>query len=174
MSQLNLAGRKQRRQISSVPLWLYSGLQWIRWCSLILQKGHLLYRVYWSKCSCNLGTLRDTTRKWKWSRSVVSNSLRHHGLYIAHQAPLSMGFSGQEYWSGSLFPSPNVIWEHSERHNQKWCLIWGSYDQVKMRPKKKKKEKKLTITAWSVLTGWYGFGNPNSSNQLYLHFWENM
>ena len=25
----------------------------------------------------------------------------------AHQAPLSMGFSRQEYWSGLLFPSPN-------------------------------------------------------------------
>ena len=26
--------------------------------------------------------------------------------YIAHQAPLSMGFSMQEYWSGLPFPSP--------------------------------------------------------------------
>ena len=25
---------------------------------------------------------------------------------IAHQAPLSMGFSGQEYWSGLPFPPP--------------------------------------------------------------------
>ena len=25
----------------------------------------------------------------------------------AHQAPLSMGFSKQEYWSGLPFPSPN-------------------------------------------------------------------
>ena len=25
---------------------------------------------------------------------------------IAHQAPLSMGFSGHEYWSGVPFPSP--------------------------------------------------------------------
>ena len=27
---------------------------------------------------------------------------------IAHQAPLSMGFSGQEYWSGLPFPSPKL------------------------------------------------------------------
>ena len=26
---------------------------------------------------------------------------------VAHQAPLSMGFSRQEYWSGLPFPSPN-------------------------------------------------------------------
>ena len=25
---------------------------------------------------------------------------------VAHQAPLSMGFSRQEYWSGLPFPSP--------------------------------------------------------------------
>ena len=30
----------------------------------------------------------------------------------AHQAPLSLGFSRQEYWSGLPFPSPN---NHGER-----------------------------------------------------------
>ena len=25
---------------------------------------------------------------------------------VAHQVPLSMGFSRQDYWSGLLFPSP--------------------------------------------------------------------
>ena len=28
---------------------------------------------------------------------------------VAHQAPLSMGFSRQEYWTGLLFPSPGVL-----------------------------------------------------------------
>ena len=28
---------------------------------------------------------------------------------IAHQTPLSVGFSRQEYWSGLLFPSPGDI-----------------------------------------------------------------
>ena len=41
-------------------------------------------------------------KKEKWSRSVMSDSLRPHG----HQAPPSMGFSRQEYWSGLPFPSP--------------------------------------------------------------------
>ena len=35
---------------------------------------------------------------------VVSNSSSPHGLYVAHQVPLSMGFSRQEYWSGLPFP----------------------------------------------------------------------
>ena len=43
------------------------------------------------------------------SRSVKSNSLLPHGLYVAHQAPLSMGISRQEYWSGLPFPSPGDL-----------------------------------------------------------------
>ena len=44
------------------------------------------------------------------SCSVVSDSLQPCGLYVAHQAPLapqaplSVGFSRQEYWSGQPFP----------------------------------------------------------------------
>ena len=41
------------------------------------------------------------------SRSVVSNSATP--WTIAHQAPLSMRFSRQEYWSGLPFPSPGVL-----------------------------------------------------------------
>ena len=41
---------------------------------------------------------------WKWSRSVVSDSSRPPWT-AAHQAPPSMGFSRQEYWSGVPLPS---------------------------------------------------------------------
>ena len=41
-------------------------------------------------------------------------SLSHVQLFmtprtVAHQAPLSMGFSRQEYWSGLPFPSPGKL-----------------------------------------------------------------
>ena len=36
---------------------------------------------------------------------VKSLSLVLLSLNVAHQAPLSMGFSRQEYWSGLPFPS---------------------------------------------------------------------
>ena len=44
----------------------------------------------------------------------VCQSLRHVQLFVtpcaeACQAPLSMGFSRQEYWSGSPFPSPGDL-----------------------------------------------------------------
>ena len=43
------------------------------------------------------------------SCSVVSDSLRPHGLYVTYQAPQSMEFSRQEYWSGLPFPSPGDL-----------------------------------------------------------------
>ena len=42
------------------------------------------------------------------SCSVVSDSLRPPWA-VAHQAPLSMEFSRQEYWSGQPFPSPRDL-----------------------------------------------------------------
>ena len=46
---------------------------------------------------------------WKWKVKV--KSLSHVWLFVtpwtaAYQAPLSMGFSRQEYWSGVPLPSP--------------------------------------------------------------------
>ena len=43
------------------------------------------------------------------SLSVISDSLQPHGLYIAHQAPLSLEFSREEYWSGLPFPIPKDL-----------------------------------------------------------------
>ena len=42
------------------------------------------------------------------SQSVMSDSLWPHELYVAHQAPPSMGFSMQECWSGLPFPSQGI------------------------------------------------------------------
>ena len=40
-----------------------------------------------------------------FNRSVMSNSLQPHVLYIACKAPLSMGFPRQEYRNALPFPS---------------------------------------------------------------------
>ena len=48
------------------------------------------------------------SEKWQWSSSFGSDSERPHGLlhpWDESQAPLSMGFSRQEYWSRLPFPS---------------------------------------------------------------------
>ena len=49
---------------------------------------------------------------WKWKNKVKSLSrvwLLATPWTAASQAPLSMGFSRKEYWSGLPFPSPNRI-----------------------------------------------------------------
>ena len=38
-----------------------------------------------------------------FSRKVASDGLGPHGLYVAHQALLSVGFPRQEYWNGLPF-----------------------------------------------------------------------
>jgi len=54
----------------------------------------------------------------------------------AHQAPLSMGFSGQEYWSGLPFPSPHSnpiswyyypsVWKWGSQSTWKLNMVPGS------------------------------------------------
>ena len=39
----------------------------------------------------------------------MSDSLHPYGLYVACQAPLSMGFSRQEYWTGFPCPPPGDL-----------------------------------------------------------------
>ena len=51
---------------------------------------------------------------WRKVEKVKVKSLSHVRLFVtpwtvAHQAPLSMGFSRQEYWSGLPFPSPGDL-----------------------------------------------------------------
>ena len=51
---------------------------------------------------------------WKWKVKVKSLSrvqLRAIPWTAAYQAPPSMGFSRQEYWSGEPLPSPTTLWE---------------------------------------------------------------
>ena len=56
---------------------------------------------------------------WKWKGKVKSFS--HVQLWAtpwtaAHQAPPSMGFSRQEYWSGLPLPSPRITVEINLNH----------------------------------------------------------
>ena len=76
---------------------------------------------------------------WKWKEKV--KSLSHVRLFAtpwaaAYQAPPSMGFSRQEYWSGVPLPSPHLnvyiyIIIHFSHHCRSWkslkeCIYWKS------------------------------------------------
>jgi len=61
---------------------------------------------------------------WKWK--VKMKSLSHIQLLAtpwtaAYQAPLSMGFSRQEYWSGVPLPSPT--WHYRKFKNHETALL---------------------------------------------------
>ena len=88
-AHLTLHSRMSSSRWVIIPLWL-SG-SW---------RSFLYSSVYY--CHLLLISSASVTSIVKGSRSVVSDSLRPHG----HQAPPSMGFSRQEYWSGLTFPSP--------------------------------------------------------------------
>ena len=57
----------------------------------------ILYFIYSSVCV------------YVFSCSVASDSLRPYGLTVARQAPLSIRFSRQKYWSGLPFPPPGDL-----------------------------------------------------------------
>ena len=73
---------------------------------------------------------------WKWKVKV--KSLSRVWLFMtlwtaAYQAPLSMGFSRQEYWSGVPLPSPDLLL--SNRFKKKTpSLTWGLGYENKQMP----------------------------------------
>ena len=77
--------------------------------------------------------------------SVTSDSLRPRGQREAYQAPLSMEFSRQEYWSGSLFPFPGDLPDPGIKLGspalQADCLLTEPPGKTLVKKKKKKKIK---------------------------------
>ena len=65
---------------------------------------------------------------WKWKVKVKLLSPVWHlatPWTAAYQAPPSMGFSRQEYWSGLPVPSPVWMWELDYKENwalKNWCF----------------------------------------------------
>ena len=78
-----------RGKWSQIPLWCFT------------------YLVVWPLCRAG-----PCLRKFQYSH--VLSCFSHVRLFaipwtVAHQAPLSMGFSRQEYWSGLPFPPPGDL-----------------------------------------------------------------
>ena len=78
----------------------------------------------------------------------------------AHQAPLSMGFSRQEYWSGLPFPSPGD-WSHVSciSCNDRWilyhCTTWKAYCRCCCSPNHSLNGKSLCNRQWGLGLGWW-------------------
>ena len=91
----DLSAVQVNQVFSNITVWKY---QFIGTLPSLQSNSH--------NCMWQLG--RPWKWKWKWSRSVVSNSLWPPRT-VAYQAPPSMGFSRQEYWSGVPFSSPGDL-----------------------------------------------------------------
>ena len=77
-----------------------------------LSVPHLLHFLWWYIISCAVthNTHSQIPHHIKWSEVAQSClTLCNPVNCIAHQAPLSMGFSRQEYWSGLPFPPPGDL-----------------------------------------------------------------
>ena len=68
----------------------------------------------WDSPGKNTGVVAISfSNAWKWKVKVKSLSrvqLSETPWTAAHQAPLSMGVSRKEYWSGVPLPSPGILW----------------------------------------------------------------
>ena len=70
---------------------------------------------------------RTTFNSENVGRAIVSDSLKPHGN---RQAPLSMGFPRQEYWSVLSFPSPEDLPDPGIRprdQSQVSCIAGGFF-----------------------------------------------
>ena len=92
----------------------------------------------------------------------MSTSLRICGLYVGHQAPLSMRFSRQEYWNALPFPCPgdspgDIPYPETELKSLRSPALAGGYfttsdtweapvTSQRERKGKKGKEKRLPFT----------------------------
>ena len=140
------------------------------------QCRYLILDVIFASTARKLGE-RDTEWKWAYEDTISNKSplwvllLSHFSCVwlcatpwtAAHQAPPSLGFSRQEYWSGLPFPSPMHLWRiHVD--------IWqNQYNIVKLKNKIKKKKEKWK---WSRSV----VSNPQRPHELQpsrlLHPWD--
>ena len=90
---------------------LFSALWWPKWEGNTLKEGIYVY-------TCGWFTLLYSKNEYKHCKAFMLACLlscfSHVPLFatlwtVAHQAPLSMGFSRQEYWSGLPCPPPGDL-----------------------------------------------------------------
>ena len=102
---LVLTGKSHgQRSLASYSPWCGRATQdWVHTCSHAPTRGTVLEQAH---------TSMTFSVRLSWNPMKVKvKSLSHVQLFatlwtVAHHAPLSMGFSRQEYWSGLPFPSP--------------------------------------------------------------------
>ena len=86
---------------------------------------------------------------------------------VAHQAPLSTGFSKQEYWSGLPFPSPGESSQPRDR-TQVSHIAGRRFNLWATRETYHRAIGKHCIAPWETV--WVGRGWPRSPEQVLILF----
>ena len=97
------------------------------------------------------------SEKWKWSHSVVSDSVTP--WTAASQAPPSMGFSRQQYWSGMPLPSPGDLPEPGS------LTLWA--DVLPSKPPGKPSNIRYDIEIWFIIRHWLTWLSRLKSPNIY-------
>ena len=79
----------------STGIWLLTKFSLIKWMTTLMSE--------------KINGKYYLTLKWSEMKLLSCVWLFANPWTVAHQAPPSMGFSRQEYWSGLLFPSPGDL-----------------------------------------------------------------
>ena len=87
--------------------WVFLSLKDTGFCQIIFLHQSKWLFSFFLLMQCI--TLTDFNMLWKWSEVAQSCLTLCDPWTLAHQAPPSMGFSRQEYWSGLPFPSPGDL-----------------------------------------------------------------
>ena len=94
----------------------------------------------------------SSSNAWKWKVKVKSLSrvrLLATPWTAAYQAPLPMGFSRQEYWSGVPLPSPwYILLQIKQITNKDLLCSTGNSTQYSVMIHMRKESKRLYIGTW--------------------------
>ena len=99
--------------------------------------------------------------KWKWSHSVVSDSVTP--WTAASQAPPSMGFSRQQYWSGMPLPSPGDLPDSGIEPGS--LTLWA--DVLPSKPPGKPSNIRYNIEIWFIIRHWLTWLSRLKSPNIY-------
>ena len=121
-------------RVTKSQTWLSDWMNWLGTAAAAATKSLQSCPTLWDPIdgsppgSTIPGILQARTLEWvaisfsnAWKRKVKVKLLSHVWLFAApwtaaYQAPLSMGFSRQEYWSGLPLPSPLIRYTHTHTH----------------------------------------------------------
>ena len=83
----------------------------LQYQSFLWYSGLISFRIDWLDSLAVKRTLKSLLQHHSWKASILRLSAflmiqLSHSYMTTRKAPLSMGFSRQEYWSGLLLPSP--------------------------------------------------------------------